>query len=243
MNKKLYVLGIGPGDFKKMTIEAKEILESSDIIIGYTTYIDLIKDYFKDKEFLSSPMKKEKDRVILALEKAREGKIISLVSSGDAGVYGMSGLVLELAKNYEDVEIEIIAGVSAAMSGAAVLGAPLMHDFAVISLSDLLTPMEKIEDRLRLASKADFVISIYNPSSKKRSDYLKRACEIMLEYKSEDTVCAVVKNIARENEEYGIMSLKELKEAKTDMFTTVFVGNSQTKVINNKMVTPRGYNI
>ena len=155
----------------------------------------------------------------------------------------MSGLILELATDYKEVEVEVIAGVSAVLSGAAVLGAPLIHDFAVISLSDLLTPWEKIEKRLRLASEADFVLSLYNPSSKKRHDYLAKACDIMLEFKSSDTPCAIVKNIGREGETYKIMSLKELKNTETDMFTTVFIGNSQTKIIGNKLVTPRGYKI
>lgn len=241
--KKIYVVGLGPGDFNKMTFEAKEVLESCDIIVGYSVYVDLIKEYFKDKEFITTPMKQEVERCKVALELANEGKKVAMICSGDAGVYGMSGLVLELAQDYSDIKVEVIAGVSAVLSGAAILGAPLIHDFAVISLSDLLTPWEKIEKRLRLASEADFVISIYNPSSKKRSDYLSKACDIMLESKKEDTVCAIVKNIGREGESYQIMSLLELKSAKTDMFTTVFVGNSQTKLIKNSLVTPRGYKI
>lgn len=241
--KKIYVVGLGPGDFNKMTFEAKEVLESCDIIVGYSVYVDLIKEYFKDKEFITTPMKQEVERCRVALELANEGKKVAMICSGDAGVYGMSGLVLELAQDYSDIKVEVIAGVSAVLSGAAILGAPLIHDFAVISLSDLLTPWEKIEKRLRLASEADFVISIYNPSSKKRSDYLSKACDIMLESKKEDTVCAIVKNIGREGESYQIMSLLELKSAKTDMFTTVFVGNSQTKLIKNSLVTPRGYKI
>lgn len=240
---KIYVVGLGPGDFNKMTFEAKEVLENCDIIVGYSVYVDLIKEYFKDKEFITTPMKQEVERCRVALELANEGKKVAMICSGDAGVYGMSGLVLELAQDYSDIKVEVIAGVSAVLSGAAILGAPLIHDFAVISLSDLLTPWEKIEKRLRLASEADFVISIYNPSSKKRSDYLSKACDIMLESKKEDTVCAIVKNIGREGESYQIMSLLELKSAKTDMFTTVFVGNSQTKLIKNSLVTPRGYKI
>ena len=241
--KKLYVIGLGPGEFNKMTFEAKEALDTCDIIVGYTVYVDLIKEYFSNKEFLTTPMKQEIERCKLALKKADEGKIVAMICSGDAGVYGMSGLILELATDYKEVEVEVIAGVSAVLSGAAVLGAPLIHDFAVISLSDLLTPWEKIEKRLRLASEADFVLSLYNPSSKKRHDYLAKACDIMLEFKSSDTPCAIVKNIGREGETYKIMSLKELKNTETDMFTTVFIGNSQTKIIGNKLVTPRGYKI
>ena len=166
-----------------------------------------------------------------------------MISSGDAGVYGMAGLVYELCTAHPDIEIKAVSGITAASSGAAVLGAPLMHDFCVISLSDLLTPWEKIEKRLRLAAEADFVVCIYNPSSKKRADYLEKACKIMLEHKAPETVCGYVKNIGRTGEEYKITTLGQLKTESVDMFTTVFVGNSQTRVINGKMVTPRGYGL
>ena len=166
-----------------------------------------------------------------------------MVCSGDAGVYGMAGLLYEMGEAYPGVEIRVVPGVTAALSGAAVLGAPLSHDFALISLSDLLTPYELIEKRLALAAQADFVICLYNPSSRKRSTYLAKACEIMLEYKAEDTVCGIVKNIAREGETMQTLTLKELKETTVDMFSTVFIGNKQTKVIREKMVTPRGYRI
>lgn len=239
--KSLYVIGMGPGSYEKMTLEAIKALEKSDIIVGYTVYTDLLKKYYPDKEFLFTPMKKEIERCILAFEKADEGNAVSFVCSGDAGVYGMSGLILEIAKKYPQVRLKLIAGVTAALSGAAIIGAPLIHDFAVISLSDLLTPLEKIEKRLEYAAKADFVICIYNPSSKKRSDYLARACDILLKEKSADTPCAIVRNIDRENEEYTILSLSKLRQTPTDMFCTVFIGNSQTKVIDNRLVTPRGY--
>jgi precorrin-3B C17-methyltransferase len=164
-----------------------------------------------------------------------------MICSGDAGVYGMSGLMLEIGKEYPQVEVEVIPGVTAAIGGAAVLGAPLIHDFALISLSDLLTPWEKIEKRLLLASEADFVICLYNPSSKKRHDYLQKACDLMLQHKAPDTVCGLVWNIGREGEEAKVLSLKELRDTQVDMFTTVFIGNSQTREIDGKMVTPRGY--
>ncbi|HIZ21835.1 MAG TPA: precorrin-3B C(17)-methyltransferase [Candidatus Blautia faecigallinarum] len=238
---KIYVVGIGPGDYEQMTGRAVRALKESDVIIGYTVYVDLVKAYFSEKEFLTTPMKKEVDRCILAFEKAEAGKTVSMICSGDAGVYGMAGLMYEIGEKYPDVELEVIPGVTAATGGAAVLGAPLIHDFCLISLSDLLTPWEKIEKRLSCAAQADFAVCLYNPSSKKRKDYLKKACQILLEYKAEDTVCGLVSNIGREGETSRVLTLKELKDTEVDMFTTVFVGNSQTRNIGGKMVTPRGY--
>lgn len=239
--KKIYVAGIGPGGADGMTVRVQNALKESDVLCGYTVYIDLVRDMFPDKRTLTTPMTKETERCRMALEEAAAGNTVAMICSGDAGVYGMAGLIYELAQEYPDVEVEILPGVTAATSGAAVLGAPLIHDFAVISLSDLLTPWEKIEARLRCAAEADFVVCLYNPMSKKRSDYLKRACEIMGAHKSPDTVCGWVRNIGREGEEYQIMTLRELADAQIDMFTTVFVGNSQTRRIGDKMVTPRGY--
>ena len=224
-----------------MTVRAINALKGSDTIIGYTVYVDLVKEHFPGKEFMTTPMKKEVDRCVMAFQEAMKGKTVSMICSGDAGVYGMSGLMYEVGKDYPQVELEIIPGVTAATGGAAVLGAPLIHDFCLISLSDLLTPWEKIESRLLHASEADFVICLYNPSSKKRHDYLMKACDLMMRYKKEDTVCGIVGNIGREGENMKIMTLKELRDTSVDMFTTVFVGNSQTKEINGKMVTPRGY--
>ena len=185
---KLYVVGIGPGSYENMTVRAQEALKASDILIGYTVYIDLVKEHFPEKEMLTTGMRKEVERCELALEKAAEGKDVAMICSGDAGVYGMSGLIEELAVKYEGVEVETIPGVSAVLSGAAILGAPLMHDFAVISLSDLMTPWEKIEKRLENAAEADFVICLYNPSSHKRHDYLQKACDLVLKYQSPETV-------------------------------------------------------
>ena len=238
---KIYVVGIGPGAYDQMTGRAIRALNESDVIIGYTVYVDLVKEYFAGKEFMTTPMKKEVDRCVLAFDEAKKGKTVSMICSGDAGVYGMAGLMYEVGENYPDVELTIIPGVTAATGGAAVLGAPLIHDFCLISLSDLLTPWEKIQARLLGASQADFVICLYNPSSHKRHDYLQKACDLMMTYKSPDTVCGIVSNIAREGENSRIMTLKELRDTKVDMFTTVIIGNSQTKVINGKMVTPRGY--
>lgn len=239
--KKLYVVGIGPGAYEKMTIEAAEALKQSDVIIGYTVYVDLVKEHFPGKEFLTTPMKKEVERCKMAFEEAMKGKTVSMICSGDAGVYGMAGLMYEVGTNYPEVELSIIAGVTAATGGAAVLGAPLIHDFCLISLSDLLTPWEKIETRLLDAAHGDFVVCLYNPSSKKRYDYLQKACDLMLKYKSAETVCGIVGNIGRDGESEKVMTLKELRDTQVDMFTTVFIGNSQTKNVNGKMVTPRGY--
>ena len=224
-----------------MTERAAEALKASDVIIGYTVYVDLVKDSFPDKEFLTTPMKRETERCVMAFEEALKGKIVSMICSGDAGVYGMAGLMYEVGVKYPDVELEIIPGVTAALAGAAVLGAPLIHDFCLISLSDLLTPWEKIEARLLGASQADFVICLYNPSSRKRHDYLQKACDLMLRYKSPETVCGIVSMIGSEGVSGRVMTLKELPDSQVDMFTTVFVRNSQTKEINGKMVTPRGY--
>lgn len=238
---KIYVVGIGPGAYEKMTIEAAEALRACDTIIGYTVYVDLVKEHFPGKRFLTTPMTKEVDRCVIAFEEAKKGHTVCMICSGDSGVYGMAGLMYEVGTDYPEVELEVLAGVTAASGGAAILGAPLIHDFCLISLSDLLTPWEKIESRILHASEADFVICLYNPSSRKRSDYLRKACDLMLRYKSPDTVCGTAANIGREGEITQVMSLKELRETPVDMFTTVFIGNSQTKNLKGRMVTPRGY--
>lgn len=243
MTKKVYVVGLGPGGVEQMTRRAQEILAACDVIAGYNVYIDLIKDDYKDKEFLSTGMRKEVERCKLAIEEALKGKTVAMVSSGDAGVYGMAGIMYQIAAEFPELEVEVIPGITAACSGAAVLGAPLISDFTLISLSDLLTPWEKIEKRLDLASQADFVICLYNPSSFKRHDYLQKACDIMLKNQRADVPAGIVRNIGRVGEEYEIMTLAELRDAQVDMFSTVIIGNSQTEVINNKMVTPRGYKI
>lgn len=238
---KIYVVGIGAGSADGMTFEARNVLEKADVIVGYTVYAELVKKLFPEKEYFVSAMKQEAERCRKAVEMAADGRNVAVVCSGDAGVYGMAGLMYEVGVNYPETELEIIPGVTAATGGAAVLGAPLIHDFCLISLSDLLTPWEKIEARLLAAAQADFVVCLYNPSSKKRHDYLQKACDLMMKYKSPDTICGTVSNIAREGQEAHVMTLKELRDTQVDMFTTVFIGNSQTKEINNKMVTPRGY--
>lgn len=238
---KLYVVGIGPGSYEDMTIRAVNALKDSEIIVGYTVYVDLLREHFPEKEMLTTPMRQEQERCQMAILKAQEGKRVAMVCSGDSGVYGMSGLILQLAKESPDLEVEVIPGVTAALSGGAVLGAPLGHDFAVISLSDLLTPMELIEDRLKNSASSDMVICLYNPSSKKRADYLKNACEIVLQHQKPETVCGLVRNIGRDGEEMEVLTLSQLKNTNVDMFTTVYIGNSMTREINGRMVTPRGY--
>lgn len=237
---KIYVIGFGAGNEDGMSAGAKKRIEECDIIVGYTTYINILKRYFPDKEFIETPMRREIERVRAAVELAEEGKTVAVVSSGDSGIYGMASLVYEMTEG-TGVEVIVIPGITAASSGAALLGAPLSHDFAAVSLSDLLTPKELIEKRLRLAAEGDFVICIYNPASKNRREYLKNACDIILKYRAPETVCGIARNIGREGEEYKIMSLAELREFEADMLTTVFVGNSETRVIDGKMVTPRGY--
>ena len=238
---KLYVVGIGPGSYEQMTIKAVRAMEESQVVVGYTVYADLMREHFPGKEWITTPMRQETERCRMAIEKAEAGMTVALICSGDAGVYGMSGLILELVGESDSPIVEVIPGVTAALSGGALLGAPLGHDFAVISLSDLLTPMELIEDRLLHAAKADLAICLYNPSSRKRSDYLRRACDIMLTAKKPETVCGIAKNIGREGESMELMTLSELRDTSTDMFTTVFIGNEKTKAVNGRMVTPRGY--
>lgn len=235
------VVGIGPGGRDQMTIKAWQTLEQSEVIVGYTVYVELIKELLPEKEYRTTPMRREEDRCRMAFEEARKGRRVAMVCSGDGGVYGMSGLMLTLGTEYPDISVEMVPGVTAALAGGALLGAPLVHDFAVISLSDLLTSWETIEKRLRCAAMADFAICIYNPASKKRADYLYRACMILLETVEPERICGLAYQIGREKEQWEVLTLNELKDRAADMFTTVFIGNSQTKEIGGKMVTPRGY--
>ena len=238
----LFVVGIGPGGPEFLTGEAREALSRAQVLCGYTVYVDLVAPLFPGKETYTSPMTKELERCRWALETAQSGRDVAFVCSGDAGVYGMAGLLLQLAPQFRAVEIRVVAGVTAALSGGAVLGAPLGHDFCVISLSDLLTPWEVIENRLRCAARGDFCLCLYNPSSRKRAGYLQKACDILLEEgSSPQTVCGWVKNIGREGQESRVLSLSDLRGEQLDMFTTVFVGSSATQEVNGRMVTPRGY--
>ena len=237
---KIYLVGLGPGDPAHMTPAAEEAITGADVLCGYTVYLDLLKGRFPDKETFTTPMTKEMERCRWAVDQAEQGKTVAMLCSGDAGVYGMAGPVLELAEN-RDIDIEVIPGVTAALSGAAVLGAPLTSDFCVISLSDHLTPWETIETRLRCAAAGDFSVVLYNPRSRQRQEHLKQACDILLEVKSPDTVCGWVRNIGRDGQETQITTLSALRDAELDMFCTVFIGTSATRVIDGRMVTPRGY--
>ena len=236
----LFVVGIGPGNPEGMTGQAAKALEISDTIIGYSVYNELVRPYYPQKRYLTTPMTGEEARCKMALEEAAAGHTVSLICSGDPGVYGMAGLVLELAQCTE-ADIEIVSGVTAALSGAALLGAPLVHDFAVISLSDRLTPWELIEKRLRGAAEADLCIVLYNPSSRGRREHLHRAAQILMEKLPESRVCGIADRIGREGERTRVMTLKELAGAETDMFSTIFIGNSSTRKLGGRMVTPRGY--
>lgn len=238
---KVYVVGIGPGGQDFMTRQALAAMEKADILCGYTVYVDLVKPLFPDKECYTTPMTQELERCRWALDQAAGGRTVALVCSGDAGVYGMAGPLLQLAEQYPNVDVEVVSGITSALSGAAVLGAPLMHDFCVISLSDLLTPWQQIEKRLACAAAGDFVICLYNPSSKKRADYLQKACDILMREKSADTVCGWVRNIGRDGQESKVLTLGELRNEQVDMFTTVFIGSSTTRQIAGRVVTPRGY--
>ena len=239
---KVTVIGLGPGGGADLTGRARAALEACDLIVGYTAYIDLVRADFPQKETLSTGMRREVDRCRAAVEAALTGKDVAVVCSGDSGVYGMAALIYEVAQEYDPIEIEVVPGITAACGGAAVLGAPLTHDFAVVSLSDLLTPWDLIEKRLRCAAEGDFVLCLYNPASHSRPDHLKRACAILLDAgKAPETVCGYVRNIGREGEASVLTTLEKLGEEPVDMFTTVFVGSSRTKVLSGKMVTPRGY--
>ncbi|WIV11805.1 precorrin-3B C(17)-methyltransferase [Proteiniborus sp. MB09-C3] len=241
---KIYVVGIGPGNKEHMTLEAKNAIDKSDIIVGYKTYVDLLEDMIKDKEVASSGMKKEIERCAEALEYAKQGRIVSLVSSGDSGVYGMAGIMLEVVlKDKSDIEVEIVPGVTAANAAAASLGAPIMHDYVTISLSDLLTDWTLIEKRLHCAGEGDFVVCLYNPKSKGRQQQIEIAREILLKYKSENTVVGIVRNAKRAGESVIVTTLGDMLRHEINMFTTVIVGNSNTYSVKEKMITPRGYKL
>ena len=240
MKNRIYVIGMGPGKEEMMTMEALHALEQSDVIVGYTVYIKLLGERFANKTLLTTPMRQEEERCRLCFEEASKGHQVSLICSGDAG---LASLMYEVGKDYPDTEVVVIPGITAASSGAAVLGAPLNHDFCVISLSDLLTPWEKIEKRLLAAAEGDFAIAIYNPSSHKRKDYLQKACDILLTVLEPERPCGYVENIGREGTRAVTCTLGELRDAEVNMFTTVFVGNRGTEIIDEKLVTKRGYQI
>ena len=238
---KIYVVGLGPGNKENMTFRAYDVLKNSDIIIGYKTYVDLIEDMFPDKKIIKSYMKKEVARCEETLKLALEGNIISLISSGDAGVYGMAGLMLEIAG--DQVEVEIVPGITSANASASLGGAPIVHDSVNISLSNLLTDWELIKKRIDLASQGDFVITLYNPKSSGRPELINEARDIMLKHKRKDTPVLIARNVGREGENYDITTLDKILDYEINMFSTVIIGNSNTKVLNNKMITPRGYKV
>ncbi len=234
---------MGPGREEMMTGEALQVLEQSDVIVGYTLYLKLLGERFQGKELLSTPMRQEEDRCRICFEESRKGKKVALVCSGDAGIYGMASLMYEIGKAYPETELAVIAGITAASSGAAVLGAPLNHDFCVVSLSDLLTPWDRIERRLQAAAEGDFVIVLYNPSSHKRKDHLRRACDILLRSMENGRACGYVENIGREGTRAETCTLAELRDREVNMFTTVFIGNSESEIIRGKLITRRGYSV
>jgi len=240
-NGKIYVVGIGPGKKADMTFKAYKTMKNSDIIVGYKTYTDLVKEYFPNIEIKSSSMMKEVDRCIEVLKLAKDGKNVALISSGDAGVYGMAGIMYEVINENDDIEVEIIAGVTATNAAAAIVGAPIMHDYVTISLSNLLTDWKLIKKRLELAAQGDFIVSLYNPKSKGRTTQIAEAQQIMLKYKSKNTPVAIVRNAGRENEEYEITTLENMLNFEINMLTIVLIGNSNTYIKKGKMITPRGY--
>lgn len=241
---KLYVVGFGPGGKEHMTLKAVDVIENADIVTGYTTYIDILKEYFPNKNYITTPMMREVERCKIAVEEAMKDKTVAMVSSGDSGIYGMAGIIYQVAEELNaDIEIETVPGVTAASSAASVLGAPLMHDLSIISLSDLMTPLDLIMKRVDCAGMSDMIVCLYNPKSKKRTDYLEQAADILLKYRKNETPVGIVRNAGRNDESKCITTLGELKNADVDMFCIVIVGNSQTYASNGKMITPRGYSL
>lgn len=245
LNKNLYIIGIGPGNLSDISRRAYQVLKEVDVIVGYKKYIECIKKLIsEEQQIYISGMRKEKERVQKAIDYAKQGKRCALISSGDPGVYGMAGLALELIEDQKiNIKTEIVPGITAANAAAAVLGAPLMHDYTVISLSDILTPWNLIKKRLEAAAEADFIITLYNPRSSRRKKQLKKAREIFLKYRNPETPVGIVRSVGRDEEEIMISTLKKMPLEKVDMLTTVIIGNSQSYIANKQIITPRGYNI
>ncbi|HEX5905307.1 MAG TPA: precorrin-3B C(17)-methyltransferase [Candidatus Nitrosocosmicus sp.] len=245
---KLYVVGVGPGHHDHMTFRAKKAIEESQIIVGYETYVSLVEDLISGKEIYRYPMTQEVDRANQAIEFAEKGSIVSLVSSGDPGIYGMVGLIYEILaekgwKKNQGIEVECVPGVSSLNSCSALIGSPLMTDFAVVSMSDLLVPWEIIVKRVEAAALGDFVTVVYNPSSKKRIHQLKDARDIFLKYRSSNTPVAIVKGAFRESQSIVITDLEKMLDFPDlmGMITTIIIGNSSSFNYNNMMINPRGY--
>ncbi len=244
MKGKLTVIGFGPGSKEDMTLRAARSIEDADVVTGYTTYVDILREYFPDKQFKATGMMREVDRCRSAIEDASSGKKVAIVSSGDSGIYGMAGIVYQLVDEMKaDISIEVVPGVTAASAAASVLGAPLMHDMAIVSLSDLMTPLDLIMKRVDCAGQADMIVCLYNPRSKTRKEYLSRAAEILMKYRSPETPVGIVRNAGREGQEKTVTTLGNIDYEKVDMFSIVTVGNSQTYVSGGLMITPRGYSI
>jgi precorrin-3B C17-methyltransferase len=244
MQSKIFIIGTGPGSIEYMSQRAVNAVRECNIVVGYKTYINLIQSLLDDKTVVSSGMRKEVDRCGEVIRLAKEGNVVGLISSGDAGVYGMAGILLEmLAQSGDDIAVEVVPGITSALSSASLAGAPLMNDFAVISLSDLMTPWEVITHRIDKAAEGDFVISLYNPKSKERVEQIGIFQEIVLRHRKPETPVAIVRDAMREEQQVTITTLGEMLTHHIDMTTTLIVGNSQTFVYNGKMITPRGYKI
>lgn len=237
---KLYVIGIGPGGREHMTLKAIEAIKYSEVIVGYTPYIDYLEELVDDKELFSTGMRGEIERCEKAIEFVRAGKTTAIVSTGDAGLYGMAGPILELAS---DIEVEIVPGITAAFSAASELGAAIMHDYASISLSDLMTSWEVILKRVKCAAEADFIIAIYNPRSRGRKDHLSQSIDIVLKYRDPKTPVGIVKNSGRDGREITLTTLDSIDYESIDMLTVLIIGNSKTYIEKDRMITPRGYDI
>lgn len=238
-------MGLGPGGLEDLTLRAKKALEAADCVVGYTRYVELVRPLTGGKEVFSTGMTHEVQRCEKAISLAKAGKLVAVVSSGDSGIYGMAGLIFELLSGDNSVEVEVIPGVPAFVAAASLLGAPLMHDFASISLSDLLTDWALIETRLDSAAKADFVIALYNPKSSKRVEGLGRALEVIGRHRDGSTPVGIVRNASRKDEEVIITTLKEAPSfaGKIDMLTILIIGNSSTFSAGGRLITPRGYRL
>lgn len=241
---KLYVAGFGPGGYEHMTEKCIQVIQEADVVTGYTTYVEILREYFPDKQYLATPMMQEVKRCRMAVEEAVKDQTVVMVSSGDSGIYGMAGIIYQVAEEMgAEIEIETVPGVTAASAAASVLGAPLMHDFAVISLSDLMTPLDLIWKRVDCAGQGDLIVCLYNPKSKKRTAYVEKASEILMQYRKPETPAGIVRNAGRKDETSQITTLEKLKDAQIDMFSIVIIGNSQTYVSKGRMITPRGYSV
>ena len=244
MNGKIYIVGTGPGSLDYLSTRAIDALKNSEVIVGYKTYINLIAPLCEGKTIHSSGMRKEVERCQQVIDIALTGKTVSMISSGDSGVYGMAGIILEMAaKTNPDLEVEVVPGITSALSSASLAGAALMNDFAVISLSDLMTPWSVIEKRIDKAADGDFVMSIYNPKSKERVEQIAICQAIVSKYRGGNTPVAIIKNAMRQESNVTLTTLDKMLDCHIDMTTTVIIGNSQTFVLNNKMITPRGYTL